>query len=150
MKRFFYWLANCLRPWRDDGLPDELRMPENTNWFFHKDAMKRSAALSQSERMEFGIFKILGLAYAERAQNAWQPRELLIMEDLSLAFFEVEDRAFRGIHVPDIHIDRLVCVLQRYYDYVGDSQSEETVRAKVAACLEKTAEIRRMTAEHED
>jgi hypothetical protein len=143
MKRFLRWLVDALRPWHNNGLPDELQLPENPHWFFTKDAMERAASLMErvadltSQGLKLGVFEILGATYASRAVRAWRPRELLLMEDVSLAFFEVEDRISRGIHVAPVHIQRLVEVLHRYYGYHKDYQTRESIVNKIAEYRKK-------------
>jgi len=53
------------------------------------------------------------------------------MEDLSLAFHQVESRALNGIKVTPIHIERLEKVLHYYFDYVGTPYDAEAARPMI-------------------
>src|SRR6266480_7121789 len=131
MKHFFYWLADRLRPWHDDGLGEELRLPDNSERYFIRGAMLRAAGLSMSQNMAFGAFQVLGLEHARRAAGAWRPRELHLMEDLSLAFYEVEDRAHKGIFVAPVHVSRLVEIVHHYLEYQGSPWTREAINSRV-------------------
>src|SRR5262245_44945394 len=131
LKRFFYWLTDQLRPWHDDGLSENLRLPDNPHWYFTKGEMLRCARLSVSQRMPFCVFKILGLDLATGAARAWRPTQLLLMEDISLACHEVEDRVHEGTSVARVHIERLVEVLHRYLEYLKKSRPRKAIRQQI-------------------
>lgn len=141
MKRFFSWLVDLLRPWHDNGLPENLRLPDNPYWYWTKGEMQREARLSVSQNMEFGVFQVLGRAYVSKAIKAWRPAELLLMEDVSLCFFEVDDRIVKRIFVAPVHIQRLVEILCRYCRYHQDDQSRESIEKKVTEYIKKMQDV---------
>jgi hypothetical protein len=65
------------------------------------------------------------IGYARRAARARWPPERMLMEVISCAFQPVETRAADGWPVPQIQIDRLVFVLDRYLAHVGSPWSED-------------------------
>src|SRR5665213_3444866 len=99
MRRFFLWLADQLRPLHNDRLGEELQIPPGSCSVFDREDMQRMARMSFSLQITFGVFELLGLRYAKRAARAWRPRELFLMEDISMAFKLVEDQRERGIVV---------------------------------------------------
>jgi hypothetical protein len=145
------WLAEKLtdlcRPWHDDGLPDELAFGEIEAWGFVRGSMDRAARLAVSEDVPFGVFGIIGIAYARRAARAWWPKERLLMEDISCAFHPVAARAWEGQLVPPLLLDRLVFVLARYLAYVGPPWEEEEIREAVERFIR---EMPRKPAEDEE
>jgi hypothetical protein len=126
------WLADKLtalfRPWHNDGLPEELAFGEIVGWVFVRGSMTRAARLAVEFDVPFGVFGIIGIAYARRAARAWWPKERLLMEDVSCAFQPIADRACRGQPISALLIDRLVFVLGRYLRYVGPTWPEEELR----------------------
>ena len=133
------WLAekltDLLRPWHDDGLPEELAFGEIEAWNFVRLLMRRNAQLSVSLNLKLGVFGIIGLKYARRAARAWWPTERLLMEDVSCAFQPIQARAGSGHPTPQLLIDRLVFLLARYLAYVGSPRPEEQLREAVARFL---------------
>jgi len=157
VNRFFYWLADQLPPWYQNTLPDELQLPEIPPAVFLRGTMLREAHLGDKMQVPCGIFRLLGLPYARRAAHAWRPRELYLMEDISLAFHLVESQRHRAIMVEPIHIDRLVETLYRYLQYIGDLQTRAKVHELVNQYLDEhsAAEVevdpralRRITVDH--
>jgi hypothetical protein len=97
--------------------------------------MSRSAQLGVGTNITFGIFQLLGKELMPRAARAWQPREIWLMEDASVAFHLVEEQRERGIRVEEIHIQRLVHVLVRYFRYIGQPRSPREVNDLVQQYL---------------
>jgi hypothetical protein len=143
MKRLIRWVVDLLRPWHDDGLPDDLQMPENSHWYWTKGAMERCASLTVSQGIQLGVFQILGANYAAKAKQAWWPSELLLMEDVSLVFFELEQRVTASIYVAPVHIQRLAIVLCRYCAYHNDHQTEAYFEAKIDEYCKDVSEFYR-------
>lgn len=90
MRRFFLWLANQLRPFHNDGLDGALQIPHRSFSTVDREYMERMAGLSFNMPIEFGVFEQIELEYAKRASNAWRPKELILMEGISMAFYLVE------------------------------------------------------------
>jgi hypothetical protein len=128
MQRLFVWIASQLRPLHDNGLPEELQYGEIEYEDYIRGEMLRTAHLSHGVDVAFGIFQLIGLQYARRADRAWRPRELLLMEDVSLAYSGVWRRLDKGQAVPPIHVDRTVEALFRYFQYLGEERSREELR----------------------
>lgn len=94
---FVYWMADKLHDRYDNGLPDDLKFPEIPHESFSRGNMLRSAGLvrhmlAAGLEMRCGIFDLIGPKYAHRAIWAWRPREIHLMEDLSVAFQLVESQ----------------------------------------------------------
>jgi|GEM_PF-3711998 len=128
-------LTDLLRPWHDDGLPEELAFGEIEAWGFVRGAMERYAKMAVACDVAFGVFGIIGIEYARRAARAWWPKERLLMEDVSCAFLPVQERAGAAHPVPQIHLDRLTLLLARYLAYVGPAWPEEQLREAIARYL---------------
>jgi hypothetical protein len=137
VNRFFYWLADMLRPLHDSGLPEELQFPVIPFSKFHRESMLRVAGLSSQFDVSLDIFKFLGKEYALRAARAWRPRELYLMEDLSLAFYLIEEQRQRGILVEPDHIDRFIFLLCNYFRYLRENRTEQEVRERVNGYLQE-------------
>jgi hypothetical protein len=135
----FYWIADKLRPWRDDGLSEELQFPELPFLPYRREEMLRLAKLTVTEKIPFGIFQFLGIGLAARAARAWRPRELFLMEDLSLAFQLIEGQRHRGMIVEPHHIDRFVDILHRYYVYLGEPRTSADIRDAVNRYIDKSS-----------
>ena len=131
MNRFFQKIAELFRPFHDNGLGEDLRLPDDPYEWVHRGTLLRMARMSVSQGMSFWIFEAIGPAFAKRAVRAWRPREILLMEDLSLAFHEVNSRAQNGITVTPIHIERLEKVLFGYFDYQATPHEPEAVRSMI-------------------
>ena len=140
MQRLFLWAAEKLRPWHERRQPELLRHPPSSHAHFHRGAMMRAAGLSVSQEMTFGIFELIGAEFARRASRAWWPRELLLMEDLSLAFFALEEDRKRSIEPAADTIDRLVAILGAYFEYIGKPLAKPEVRALVSRYLSEHAD----------
>jgi hypothetical protein len=137
VQSLFWWIADLLRPWHDNGLPEELQFGEIEAEGFVREAMHRAAGFSVEGGFAFGIFQVIGLEYAARAARAWRPRELLLMEDVSLAFQGVWSRAMKGFSVPPIHIERTVLTLSRYLDYIGQPRDPEQIREAIEQFIQE-------------
>jgi hypothetical protein len=124
-------LTDLFRPWLDDGLSEELEFGEIQLWGFVRGAMRRTARMAVDLDVAFGVFGIIGIAYARRAARAWWPKERLLMEEVSCAFQPILTRACAGHLVPQIHIDRLVFLLSRYLDYVGSPWGTDQLREAI-------------------
>lgn len=98
--------------------------------------MGRAARLSEGLNVPFGVFDVIGIEYAPRAARAWWPTERLLMEDVSCAFQPVWTRAGAGRPVPQLQIDRLVHVLDRYLVHVGSPWAEDQLREAVARFIQ--------------
>src|SRR5689334_12187526 len=96
-----------------------------------RGSMRRFAKIAASTGTLAGVFEILGAEHARRAARAWRPRELLLMEDLSLAFAPIYARVNEGHPVPEIHIDRAAALLARYFEYHGEHRQVESLRESV-------------------
>lgn len=128
-------LTDLLRPWHDDGLPEELAVGDIEAWGFVRGAMVRCAKMAAECDVAFGVFDIIGIEYARRAARAWWPKERLLMEDVSCAFFPVQERAGSAHPVPQILLDRLALLQARYLAYVGPAWPEERLRETIARYL---------------
>lgn len=135
MNRFFYWLADKLRPWHGSWLPEELELPYIPLESFLQGEMARTARLGVG--LTSGIFGIIGADYARRAAKAWRPREIYLMEEISLALHLVEEQRQRGILVESIDIDRFVETLFLYFAYLGESRTKNDVRKMVNDYLDE-------------
>ncbi len=138
VRRIFYLVADLLRPWHDNQLPEHLQFGEIELGGFKREYMVRTAIMSEhvtspGEAVE--IFEIVGPEHVEYALRAWRPRHLLLMEDLSLAFYPLLDVP-GPFGVPQIHIDRTVEILRHYYVYIGMKCSREDSRARIDRFLE--------------
>src|SRR5260221_5029860 len=108
MQRLFLWIVSLLRPWHDNGLSDDLQFVEIEGEFFVRGAMLRAAKLSVAVDIAFGIFDMIGKEFAQRAARAWRPTELLLMEDVSLAYNGIWTRLAKCLPVPSLHVQRTV------------------------------------------
>jgi len=129
------WLAekitDLLRPFYEDGLPEELSFGDIESWGFVRGSMNRAARLAVSQKVDFGVFGVLGIGYARRAARVWWPKERMLMEEVSCAFQPIQSRAGAGQMVPQIQRDRLMFVLARYLAYIGSPWDEEQLREAV-------------------
>ncbi len=128
-------LTDLLRPWHDDGLPEELAFGEIEAWIFVRGSMARFAWMAVRLDVPFGVFGIIGIEHARRAARAWWPKERLLMEDVSCAYMPVQSRAGSAHAVPQLLIDRLVFLLARYLAYVRSPWSEAQLREAIARFL---------------
>ena len=131
VRRLADWIADLLRPWHDNGLPDALQFGEMGASPLSRGSMRRVATIAVSTGTVAGVFEILGVEYAQRAVGAWRPRELLLMEDVSLAFAPIYARVDEGRPVPGIHIDRAAVLLAKYLEYHGERRQMESLRESV-------------------
>lgn len=138
MEWFAEKLTDLYRPWYHDGLPEGLEFGEIHAWRFARGSMTRSARMAVAMDITFGIFRLLGIEYAQRAAQAWRPHERLLMEDLSCAFQPIWDRAAADQSVPRIHKDRLAFLLIRYLAYVKtpwpQEQIDDAIERFIADC----------------
>jgi hypothetical protein len=131
--RFFLALADLLEPLYD--CPFEL--PPQRFEYWARLAIFRSARLTlepidpDGEPIPFGVFCVIGVEYAKRVDRAWRPREIHLLRDISAAFDEVATRAHQPLHVPDVHIDRLVHAFSRYLAYLGRPHDTSEFRQKI-------------------
>lgn len=137
MERFFAWLADQLRPWYDNGLDEELRIPKDRYLAFERGHMARWARVTEGWDSPAGVFTLVGKDYVRRAARAWRPRERFLMEDLSLAFLDLEHHRQRGLRIDSIRFNRLVATLARYYAYHGETRTEGEVRALLQRYLDE-------------
>lgn len=128
-------LTDLLRPWHDDGLPEELAFREIEAWVFVRGSMTRFAKMAVRLDVPFGVFGIIGIEYARRAAWAWWPKERLLMEDVSCAYEPIRSRAGSTHPVPQLLIDRLVLLLARYLAYVRSPWPEAQLREAIARFL---------------
>src|SRR3954454_7980375 len=115
MRTVLDWLTEKLRPLYRTRLPEELRQPEIPLAVFHRGAMKRAASLAVSAQVPFGIFRVIGLRHAAKAARVWRPRHRVLMEEISLAYYLVDQQRARCILVEPQHVDRLVELLFLYF-----------------------------------
>src|SRR5438067_7803883 len=136
MRSLFLWIADTLRPWHDSGLPEELRFPEIPLEEFERGEMRRAARFASGPSgFPCGVFELVGMEYADRAVRAWGPRELHLMEDVSLAWHLVEQQRNRGVIVEVEHIERLIIMLGNYFECLGETRSPEEVETMVSRYL---------------
>src|SRR5262245_13301075 len=88
---------------------------------FARGEMLRCARLSESCRVAFGIFQVIGLKYARHAAKTRRSQELRLMEDISLAFQRVESQRRRGVVVQPEYTRGLVKSLTRYFECIGEA-----------------------------
>lgn len=137
MRRFFLWLADQLRPLHKNGLDESLQIPPGTCSIFDREEMERMAGMSFDMQIAFGAFELIGLEYAKRASKAWRPKELFLMEDISMAFHLVEEQRQLGILIEPVRVERLIQTLQNYFIYLGEQNPEENARQKVELYLQE-------------
>ena len=147
MQAVLDWLTERLRPLYRTCLPEELQLPEIPMAVFHRGAMERAASLAVSEKMPFGIFQVIGLRHAAKAARAWRPRHRFLMEEISLAYYLVEQQRARCILVEAEHVDRLVELLFQYFCTGGESLAKADVHATVVRYLDEHSAPDAMTAE---
>jgi hypothetical protein len=147
MRGFLNWVTEKLRPLYGSCLPEELRLPEMPMAVFHRGAMERYASLAVSAQVPFGIFRVIGLKHAAKAAGAWRPRHRFLMEELSLAYYLVEQQRQRCILVEPQHVDRFVELLFQYFRYVGEPVPKTEVYATVMRYLEENSAPDAMLAE---
>lgn len=138
VRRICYLVADLLSPWHDDQLPEHLQFGEIEFEGFKRKYMVRTAIMSKyvtSPGEGFQIFEIVGPEHVEYALRAWRPRHLLLMEDLSLAFYPLLN-AYGPFGVPQIHIDRTIEILGHYYAYLGLKCPRDEFRARIDRFLE--------------
>ena len=121
-------LADLFRPWHDSGLPEDLEFGEIEAWLFVRGSMARHAELAVRLDVPFGVFGVIGIGYARRAARVWRPRERLLMEDVSCAFWPLHTRAGSGGPAPQVQKDRLAFLLGRYLTHEGTPWPDERVR----------------------
>jgi hypothetical protein len=147
MDRIAEKLVELFRPWYRNGLPEDLQFGEIELWNFTRDYMHRMARLSVANGFPFGVFDMIGQEYARRAARAWWPIERLMMEDISFAMKPIEKRVWESRPVPQILVDRLVFLLDRYLSYVGPAWADEEIREAVAEYIRE--EVARQKARDE-
>ncbi len=129
--RVFQRVADLFRPWHDNGLPEELQFSENESPWAARGYMKRMAQMSAALNIAFGVIDVIGMQHADVVINAWRPRHLLLMDDVSFSWTFVEDRCARDLPVPEIHIMRSVATICNYLDYVGDPADPKIIRERI-------------------
>lgn len=130
-RRWREFIADLFRPLYESEFSRELWDSAGEIPGFTRGAMMRSANLSVSQNMRFGIFAVIGLKYAHRAARTTMPRELLLMEEISFAFNGVWRRASEGRQVPSIHVERTVQTLSNYFEYLGEDRDPGDIRKMV-------------------
>jgi hypothetical protein len=143
--RFFLAVADLLEPFYDSPF----EFPPKQFEYWSRLAVFRSARLTlapidpDGEPMPFGVFRVIGVEYAKRVDRAGRPLEIHLLRNLSAAFDEVETRAHQALHVPDVHIDRLVHAISRYLAYIGRPHDASEVRQNILDYVDTTTYYRR-------
>jgi len=132
MNRIVHWVAELLWPF----YCSPLSFPEES--LFLRTEVFRNARLARTIDTDFGVFALIGISYASRIGRAWRPREIHLLEDISLAFHAVDDRASDLGHVPDEHQIRLTDALVRYFDYLCQSCDRDELLGAIARHIEET------------
>lgn len=127
MNRLQELFVNVWGLFHNSRLPAGLEMPDVAMEGFVREAMMRAAGLSASMNMRFGIFELLGEEFAKRASRAWWPPEVLLMEDISLAFEVVEHQRRMGLKINPIDVRRLEWLVGQYFQRLNVPRSREDV-----------------------
>lgn len=135
MRDLFYKLARHLRPFQSLAIPNNLAFPEMNASLFEEQAMMRDAHFSQSWNAPRGIFEVVGLEHAARAERAWRPRELFLMLAVNTSFEIVTQQCRQGILVEPRDRDRLIEVLKLYFEYLRVRKVANEVRDSVEAYI---------------
>ena len=127
MNRLYEFGLNVWGMFYSSKLPVELQLPPVEMEGFVRGAMSRWAGLSDGMNMEFGIFQLLGGEFVNRAAHVWWPPEVLLMEDLSLAFYVVEEQRQLGMPNDPIDIRRLEWLITQYFKRIRVKRSSDDV-----------------------
>jgi hypothetical protein len=150
MNRLARAIADAFRPFYRSGLDADHQLPDVPVSTFLLRTMERMAAMSAGVGVTFGVFEVIGLEHARRAARAWRPGEILLMEEVSLAFHEVEERVLEGGFLPAIHVDRLVMILGHYLDRIGRPRDEAEIREAVARYVANNTGRRKWMSEDDE
>ena len=96
---------------------------------FYSESIFRAAEFAVTCRFPSGIFDLIGMDYAHRVANAWRPREIELLRELSLAFHEVEQR--RGRRMPRWRVEALATAMFSWFDYIGEDRTLQSVREEL-------------------
>jgi hypothetical protein len=91
----------------------------------------RGDSMTQKFADAFSVFAIIGSQYAERVAKANNPREVKMLERISLAFHEVESRVSESQTVSSTHVDALAESLCEWFTYIGESQSKSAIQSQI-------------------
>ena len=123
-------------------MSDDLQFAGFVGLHVKRDYMLRMARLSVASDVPMGIFGLIGIEFAYRAVRAWRPKELHLMEDMSLAFDGIWRRLAEGISVPPLHVERMVEVWRRYSVYLGVDVSREELQRQLEGYIKSNAKAK--------
>jgi len=130
LRQLAYKFADYVQPWLIPRL-GELKVPDGGPSVFICQSMRRSAGLAVGCNYGAGIFSMLGMDAAKRAERTWKPWEFLLMEVISFTYHEIEEQRKRGLVIDAEYVDQLIRILQKWYVTTGLKKSPVEVRQMV-------------------
>lgn len=130
LRHLAYKFADYVQPWLIPRL-GELKVPDGGPSVFICQTMKRSAGLAVACNYGSGIFDMLGLEAAKRAERTWKPWEFLLMEVISFTYDEIDEQRKRGLVIDEEYVEQLIRILQKWYVATGLKKSPIEIRQMV-------------------
>lgn len=124
-----YWLFS-----RIAAVLDPLTSSEYT-----RSHIFRTASLSISQNMEFGVFEILGHKLAKRVAAVSDPEERELLEYLSATYYQVYECASEGKPVPHHRVDRASRAIAQNYQFLG--RDDEALDEQMASHIRSLNEL---------